>query len=97
MQRPVWDIPGSPVVKNPPCNAGDAGSIPDGGTEIPQAEEQLSLESLCCNERCNKAPATKTRRSQTDVLKIYLVKNDSTFIKYDNKMIHLKREETKDK
>ena len=25
------DFPGSPVVKNPPSNAGDAGSIPDWG------------------------------------------------------------------
>ena len=23
-----WDFPGGPVVKNPPCNAGDTGSIP---------------------------------------------------------------------
>ena len=26
--------PGGPVVKNMPCNAGDAGSIPRWGTEI---------------------------------------------------------------
>ena len=25
------------MVKNPPSNAGDSGSIPDGATEIPQA------------------------------------------------------------
>ena len=31
------DVPGGPVVKNPPCNAGDVGSIPGLGTEIPQA------------------------------------------------------------
>ena len=31
------DFPGGPVVKNPPCNAGDEGSIPDWGTEIPCA------------------------------------------------------------
>ena len=23
-----WDFPGDPVVKNPPCNSGDMGSIP---------------------------------------------------------------------
>ena len=37
------DFPGGPVVKNLPCNAGDVGSIPGQGTEIPYATEQLSL------------------------------------------------------
>ena len=40
------------MVKNLPCNAWDAGSIPGRGTKIPHAIEQLSLhvpqlESLC--------------------------------------------------
>ena len=30
-----WDFTGGPVVGNPPSNAGDAGSIPGQGTEIP--------------------------------------------------------------
>ena len=30
------------MVKNPPCNAGDIGSIPGLGTKIPHAMEQLS-------------------------------------------------------
>ena len=34
-------LPGGPVVKNLPCNAGDAGSINWSG-EIPHAAEQLS-------------------------------------------------------
>ena len=37
------DFPGGPVVKNLPCHAGDAGSIPGQGTKIPHAEGQLSL------------------------------------------------------
>ena len=37
------DYPGGPVVKNPPCNAGDLGSIRGWGTKIPHATEQLSL------------------------------------------------------
>ena len=37
------DCRGSPVAKNLPCNAGDAGSIPDWGTKIPLAAGQLSL------------------------------------------------------
>ena len=32
-----WDFPGGPVVKNPPYNAGDVGSIPGQGTKIPHA------------------------------------------------------------
>ena len=35
-------FPGSPGVKNPPCNAGDAGSIPGQGIEISNASERLS-------------------------------------------------------
>ena len=38
-----WDFPGGPVVKNPYGNAGYVGSIPDGGTKIPHAVEQLTL------------------------------------------------------
>ena len=33
----------SPVVKSPPCNAGDVRSVPGQGTRIPHAAEQLSL------------------------------------------------------
>ena len=51
------------MVKNPPCNAGESGSIPGWGTKIPHAEGQLSQtattmeaahhnsESVCHNER----------------------------------------------
>ena len=31
------DIPGGPVVTNPPAKAGDTGSIPGPGTKIPHA------------------------------------------------------------
>ena len=37
-----WDFPGGPVVKNPPCNAGDVGSITGRGTKIPHVAGQLS-------------------------------------------------------
>ena len=36
------DSPGCPVVKNPPSNAGDAGSIRGRGTRFPHAAGQLS-------------------------------------------------------
>ena len=37
------DFPGGPGVKNLPCNAEDVGSIPDWGTKIPHAAEQLNV------------------------------------------------------
>ena len=43
--RGTWDFPAGPVVKNPPANAGDTGSIPDLGTRIPHAMGQLSLQA----------------------------------------------------
>ena len=36
------DFPGGPVVKNPPADAGDTGSIPDPGTKIPHVTGQLT-------------------------------------------------------
>ena len=36
------DFTGGPVVKNPPSNAGNTGSIPSGGTKTPHESEQLS-------------------------------------------------------
>ena len=35
------DFPGGPVVKNPPSNAGDMGSIPGWGTQILQAAKNI--------------------------------------------------------
>ena len=39
---PHRDSPGGPVVKNPPCNAGDMGSIAGWEPKIPYAVKQLS-------------------------------------------------------
>ena len=36
------DFSGGPVVRNLPFNAGDVGSVPDRGTDIPQTKGQLS-------------------------------------------------------
>ena len=68
------DFPDGPVVKNPPCKAGDMGSIPGWGTKMPHAEEQLSQLAassvpMCLHHKsslCAQDPhdATKTQRSQ---------------------------------
>ena len=54
LKQVLRDFPGGPVVENPPCIAGNAGSFPDQGTKIPHATEQLSLcaatvEPVFCN------------------------------------------------
>ena len=41
-----WVFPGSPVVKNLPSNAGDAGSIPGQETKISYATEQMHPRSI---------------------------------------------------
>ena len=46
-------LPGGPVVKNPPANAGDRGSIPS--RKIPHAKGQLSL---CATNTEAQAPRT---------------------------------------
>ena len=48
----ILDFPGGPVVKNPPSNAGDAGSIPGWRTKRPHAittEHVCALEFVCHN------------------------------------------------
>ena len=37
MTLEAWELPWCPVVKYPPANAGDTGSIPGLGTQIPHA------------------------------------------------------------
>jgi len=51
-----WDFPSGPAVKNLPCNAGYASSIPHPLTKIPHAAGQLNpqtrtTEFVPCNER----------------------------------------------
>ena len=58
------DFPGGPVVKNPPSNAGDVGSIPGRGTKIPHTTGQLSLraattELASLNERARVPQTTE--------------------------------------
>ena len=50
----VRDFPGGPVVKNPPCNAEDTGSIPSQGTKIPHAAGQLNPCATTTELACRK-------------------------------------------
>ena len=60
---------GGPMVKNPPSNAGDTGSIPGPGTKIPHATGQLSPCTtttelvVCLNERARVLQTTEPTRS----------------------------------
>ena len=49
------DFPGGPVVKNPPCNAGDAGPIPSQRTKISHAVEQLWPCTTTTEPTCSRA------------------------------------------
>ena len=54
------------MVKNPPSNAGDVGSIPGRGTKIPHAAGQLSLRATATelahlNERENPHATTREK------------------------------------
>ena len=64
-KRIVRDFPGGPVVKNPPSNAGDMGSIPGWGTKIPHAPGQLSPHTTTTEPMCRKlqSPCTTDRKS----------------------------------
>ena len=48
-----------PMVKNPPCTAGDVGSIPCLGTESPPASEKLSPCTAMTEPVCSGADVTQ--------------------------------------
>ena len=51
-----WDVPGGPVVKNLPANAGDTGSVSSGGRSHVQQGNSLSTtttEPMLRNKRCH--------------------------------------------
>ena len=54
----IGHFAGGPMVKNPPVNAGDTGSIP--GQKIPCAEEQVSL-CMSAAEPALWSPGASTR------------------------------------
>ena len=63
IRKEVRDFSGGPVVKNPPSNAEDAGSIPGQGTNIPRAEGQLSPHAATTEPTRSGARAAQPGRS----------------------------------
>ena len=64
------DFPGTPVVKNPSCIAGDMGSIPGQGTKIPQAVEQLILYTTRKTQHSQKEKKKKTDNKKKILMKM---------------------------
>ena len=62
-KQSLGDFPGCLVVKNLPTNAGDVNSIPDQGTKIPHAREQLSPQATTTEPMCSEACAPQLERS----------------------------------
>ena len=58
------NLPGGPVVKNPPCDEGDSGSIPHWETKIPPAMEQQSLRDTVSEVHALQSPYATTRDSR---------------------------------
>ena len=58
------------MVKNPPSNAGDAGSIPGRGTKIPHAVGQLSLHAATTEPVCSGARMPQLERNPHATTKI---------------------------
>ena len=65
------DFPGGPVVKNPPSNAGDAGSIPGIGTKIPHEVGQLNPRAATTEPVCSGA-CTLQRRPRAAGLPLHI-------------------------
>ena len=63
-ERPSWDFPSGPVVKNP-WNTGDKDLIPGQGTKIPHAAWQQSLRAITRETPCT-ATKDPTRWWNTD-------------------------------
>ena len=81
------DFPSSPIVKNPPSNAGDAGSIPGQGTKIPHPSGQLNPQTtttkpVCCSER------THMLQLRNIFFKLLKVKSESCSVVSDSLRPH---------
>ena len=52
------------MFKNPPCNAGDLGSIPGQGTKIPDAAKQLSPGATTTEACVQRLPSPRTTTTE---------------------------------
>ena len=73
---PRWDCPGGPVVKNPSCGAGDAGSIPDLG-----ARAKGRPTARVCEPQC-KAPHRQQSHGTAKEINTFFRKAKTSHVKY---------------
>ena len=66
-----WDFPGVPVVKNPPFNAEDTGSIPGRGTKTPHTVGRLNP---CTTTGEAHIPQLEKRKSPCTSMKTQCIK-----------------------
>ena len=63
------DFPGGPVVKNPPANAGDTGSIPgQGRLRMPWSNKEPVLEHSSLRSRARELQTLSPRAATTEAL-----------------------------
>ena len=78
-EQRVWDFPGGPVVKNPPCIAGDSGLIPVWGAKFSHAVEQLSPHGNCWGHTTTRELVCPKERSSLN-LSIFLKKREEKLV-----------------
>ena len=67
VNRKLRDFPGGTVVKSPPANAGDTGSIPGPGrSHMPQSNEARAPQLLILRSRARKPQLLSPRATTTE-------------------------------
>ena len=64
------DFPGGPMVKNPPCNARDVGSILGQRIKIPHSMKQLSPRATTRHSVCHKERSHVTQQRRPCMLQL---------------------------
>ena len=72
-------LSGGPVIKNPPHNAGDVGSVPGLGTKIPHSVELLLSPSTLTREFMHHSERPHVPQLRSDVL---VLKEDGNNLRY---------------
>ena len=63
----LWDFPGGTVVKNPPANAGDTGSIPGPGrSHMPRSKKARAPQLLSLRATTTEARAPRAHAPQQE-------------------------------
>ena len=72
-------LPGGPVVKSLPANAGDVGSTPDQGTKIPHAMAQLSPCAAATKVPTHLEPVLSNKRSHCNEQLVHCIEEQPLY------------------